>query len=235
MMSDSEQIPVMPLFSGFRALLVRDLKLVWRNLSEVLNPLVFFLIATTMIPLGVNPAPSLLADIAPGILWVMALLATLLSLGSLFHNDYQDGSLEQFLLAPQSLYFMVLAKMCVHWLTTGLPLTLLSPLFGIMLALPDGGYIALMSTLFLGTMCLSVIGAIGAALTVCLPSSGLMLSLIVMPLYLPVLILGTITVNNAVAGIPVAQQIALMGAGLAVAILIMPLFVAAALRISSNN
>lgn len=226
---------VLPLTAGFCAIFKRDLRLVWRNRTDMMNPLVFFLIAITMLPLGINPSPALLADIAPGMIWVMALLATLLSLDALFRGDYEDGSLDQYLLAPQPLYAIVLAKVCVHWLTTGLPIALLSPVFGLMLSLPSGGYGALIATLLIGTACMSAIGALGAALTVCLRSGGLVLSLIVMPLYLPVLIVGTVSVNSAVAGFEIVNQLALLGAGLIVALLVMPFAAAGALRISANG
>lgn len=223
------------LTAGFRAIFKRDLQLAWRNRTDIINPLVFFLIAITMLPLGINPTPALLADIAPGMIWVMALLATLLSLDTLFRGDFEDGSLDQYLLAPQPLYSIVLAKVCVHWLTTGLPIALLAPVFGVMLALPSGGFVALITSLLIGTACMSAIGALGAALTVCLRSGGLILSLIVMPLYLPVLIVGTVTVNSAVAGFNIVNALALMTAGLIVAILLMPYAAAGALRISANG
>ncbi|WP_339897966.1 heme exporter protein CcmB [uncultured Gilvimarinus sp.] len=224
-----------PLGAGFRAIIRRDLTSVWRNRSDIASPLVFFLISITLLPLGVDPSDQLLATIAPGMIWIMALLATLLSLDSLFRQDFDDGSLTQFILSPQPLYLTVLAKVIVHWLTTGLPLALIAPLLGVMLSLPSGGYWPLVISLTVGTAIMSLIGALGAALTVCLRSSALVLTLIIMPLYLPVLIIGANTVSSAIAGLGATQGLALLGAALAMAILIMPLAAAGALRISSNH
>lgn len=222
-------------FAVFWATLRRDLLLAVRHRAEMVNPLVFFLIAITLIPLGVSPETKTLAAIAPGLIWVMALLATLLSLDGLFRSDFEDGSLEQMLISPQPLYFTVLAKVMVHWLVTGLPLTLMSPLLGVMLALPAGGYGPLCVTLLLGTASMSLIGAVGAALTVALRKGGLLLSLIVMPLYVPVLIFGASAVHNAVLGSVITSQIAVLGAFLALAVVLAPLAAAGALRVSSEG
>jgi|SRR5690554_913259 len=220
---------------GFRAIIRRDLLSLWRNRSDIANPLVFFLISITLLPLGVDPSHKLLATIAPGMIWIMALLATLLSLDTLFRQDFDDGSLTQFILSPQPLYLTVLAKVIVHWLTTGLPLALIAPVLGVMLSLPVGGYWPLVLSLTIGTAIMSLIGALGAALTVCLRSSALVLTLIIMPLYLPILIIGANTVSSAVAGFSASQGLALLGAALALALLIMPVAAAGALRISSNH
>ncbi|WP_286805861.1 heme exporter protein CcmB, partial [Marinimicrobium sp. UBA4209] len=186
--------------SAFVATLKRDLLLAGRHPGDWINPLVFFLIAITLVPLGVGPEAALLAVLAPGILWVMALLATLLSLDGLFRSDFDDGALEQCLVSPSLLYLTVLAKVLAHWLVTGLPLTLMSPLLGLMLALPEGGYGVLCLSLMIGTITMSLIGSVGAALTVSLRRGGLLLSLIVMPLYVPVLIFGASAVNDAALG-----------------------------------
>jgi len=191
-------VPVPSLIKTLSCILQRDLLLAYRHRGELANPLVFFLIVITMVPLGISPSPEILARLAPGMLWVVALLATLLSLDGLFRSDYEDGTLEQLVLTPQPLYFMVLAKIFAHWLVTGLPLTLFAPVLGVMLALPAEGYGPLFLSLFLGTGCLSLIGAIGAALTVAIRKGGLLLSLIIMPLYLPVLIFGASAVQSAV-------------------------------------
>ena len=222
-------------FAVFWATLRRDLLLAVRHRAEMVNPLVFFLIVITLIPLGVSPESKTLAAIAPGLIWVMALLATLLSLDGLFRSDFDDGSLEQMLISPQPLYFTVLAKVMVHWLVTGLPLTLMSPLLGFMLALPSGGYGPLCITLLLGTASMSLIGAVGAALTVALRKGGLLLSLIVMPLYVPVLIFGASAVHNAVLGSVINSQLAVLGAFLALAVVLAPLAAAGALRVSSDG
>lgn len=223
------------LVSAIVALLKRDLLIAYRNRGELLNPLVFFLIAVAMIPLGVSPDSKLLATIAPGIIWVMALLASLLSIDGLFRADFDDGSLEQMVISPHSLYFMVLTKIFIHWLVTGLPLTLLSPLLAMWLSLPAVGYMPLMISLLLGTACLSLVGAIGAGLTVALRKGGLLISLIVMPLYVPVLIMGAGAVTNAIDGFPFMSLMTIMGALLALAIAFAPLATASALKVSLDG
>ncbi|MCE8020859.1 heme exporter protein CcmB [Halomonas sp. MCCC 1A11036] len=217
------------------ATLKRDLVLLLRRRSEVLNPLVFFAIVITLFPIGISPDPALLAAIAPGLLWVAALLAALLSLDSLFRADYDDGSLEQLLLTPQPLALLALAKVAVHWLLTGLPLALMAPVLGIMLALPAGSYLVLAVSLALGSASLSLIGAIGAALTVGLARGGVLLSLLVLPLYIPVLIFGAGAVQAAIFGDGVLAHLAILGALLALALILAPLAIAASLRISING
>lgn len=217
------------------ATIKRDLTLMLRRRSEVINPLVFFALVITLFPLGISPAPELLAEIAPGLLWVAALLATQLSLDALFRGDHDDGSLEQLLLAPQPLAALVLAKVLVHWLLTGLPLALMAPLLGLMLSLPSGSYGVLMLSLALGSASLSLIGAIGAALTVGLARGGVLLSLLVLPLYIPVLIFGAGAVQVITLGGNAAPHLAILGALLAVALMLAPWAIAAALRISING
>ncbi|MGH1470238.1 MAG: heme exporter protein CcmB [Cellvibrionaceae bacterium] len=223
------------LVSALAALAKRDLLLAYRNRGELLNPLVFFLIAVAMIPLGVSPDPQLLSLIAPGIIWVMALLATLLSIDGLFRADFDDGSLEQMVINPHPLYLMVLVKVFIHWLVTGLPLTLLSPILAMWLSLPSEGYFPLFVSLLLGTACLSLVGAIGAGLTVALRKGGLLISLIVMPLYVPVLIIGSGAVTNAIDGFPFVSLMTIMGAFLALSIAFAPLATASALKVSLNG
>lgn len=218
-----------------RATLKRDLTLLLRRRSEVINPLVFFALVITLFPLGLSPEPRLLAEIAPGLLWVAALLATQLSLDALFRGDYDDGSLEQLLLAPQPLSVLVLSKVAVHWLLTGLPLALMAPLLGVMLALPVGSYGVLIVSLALGSASLSLVGAIGAALTVGLSRGGVLLSLLVLPLYIPVLIFGAGAVQVALLGGSAAPHLAILGALLSLALMLAPWAIAAALRISING
>jgi len=213
----------------------RDLKLAFRHKGEMMNPLVFFLIAISLVPLALGPEPALLMRIAPGILWVMALLATLLSLDNLFRSDFDDGTLEQLLISPHPLYWSVLAKIFAYWLATGLPLMLLSPLLGVMLSLPSSAFIALCCSLLLGTAAMSLIGAVGAALTVGLRKGGLLISLIVMPLYVPILIFGANAVQDASLGQPYSMQLAILGAVLAIALILAPLAAAGALRVSVNG
>jgi heme exporter protein B len=220
---------------GFVAIFRRDLLLAFRHRGEMANPVIFFFIVVTLIPLGLTPEASKLAEIAPGVLWVMALLASLLSVEGMFQSDYRDGTLEQMVILPQPLYLMVLAKILVHWLVTGLPLTLLAPVLGMMLSLPEAGYLPLVLSLFMGTAVLSLIGAIGAALTVALRKGGLLLSLIVMPLYMPVLIFGASTVQRAVDGFSVEGPLAIIGALLAFSLLVSPFATAGALKVSMQG
>lgn len=220
---------------GFSAIFRRDLLLAFRHRAEIANPVIFFLIVVTLVPLGLTPEASRLAEIAPGILWVMALLASLLSVEGMFQSDYRDGTLEQMIILPQPLYLMVLAKILVHWLVTGLPLTLLAPVLGMMLSLPEAGYVPLVFSLLMGTAVLSLVGAIGAALTVALKKGGLLLSLIVMPLYMPALIFGASTVQRAVDGFSVDGPLAVLGALLAFSLLVSPFATAGALRVSMHG
>jgi len=217
----------------FQLALKRDILLAYRKRGELVNPLVFFLIVATLFPLGISPNPEFLAQIAPGVVWVAALLATLLSMDSLFRSDYDDGSLEQMLLSPHPLSLLVLAKVTGHWLMTGLPLAIMSPLLGLMLYLPESGYWALVISLLLGTPVLILIGAIGAGLTVGLRKGGVLLSLLVLPLFIPVLIFGAGTVLAGVNGLPIGGYLALLGAMLALALALAPLAISAAIRISA--
>ncbi|WP_432697759.1 heme exporter protein CcmB [Marinobacterium sp. YM272] len=219
----------------FAATLKRDLKLSLRRKSELVNPLIFFLMVITLFPLGVSPEPGFLAELAPGALWVAALLATLLSMDGLFRTDFEDGSLEQLLLSPQPLMVVVMAKVLAHWMLTGLALTLVAPLISIMLFLPSEGVAGLMLSLLLGTPTLSLVGAIGAALTVGLKRGGVLISLLVLPLYIPVLIFGTSAVQAAVTGLPLGGYLALLGALLALGVALAPLAIGAALRISVSG
>ncbi len=238
----TRDLPLVPLLEhkgglmvAVKATLVRDLTLLLRRRGEVLNPLVFFALVITLFPIAISPDAELLATIAPGLLWVAALLAALLSLDSLFRSDYDDGSLEQLLLAPQPLAALSVAKVAVHWLLTGLPLALMAPLLGVMLALPAGSYAVLALSLALGTASLSLIGAIGAALTVGLARGGVLLSLLVLPLYIPVLIFGAGAVQAAILGDGVSAHLAILGALLAASLMLAPWAIAASLRISING
>jgi len=213
----------------------RDLVLAYRRKSELVNPLIFFLIVASLFPIGVSPEPNFLSQLAPGLVWVAALLATLLSMESLFKSDYEDGSLEQLLLSPQPIFLVVLSKVAAHWLLSGLALTVVAPLLGVMLFLPAEGMPGLMLSLLLGTPTLSLIGAIGAALTVGLRRGGVLISLLVLPLYIPVLIFGSSAVQAAVTGLPLDGYLALLGAMLALALALAPIAAGAALRISVSG
>jgi len=209
----------------------RDLLLAVRHAGQWLNPLFFFVIVVSLFPLGVGPGPNTLATIAPGVLWVSALLATLLSLDSLFLRDRSDGTLEQLVLSGHPLSVIVLAKTLAHWLLSGLPLLLMSPLLGVFMQLPTVALPTLMASLLLGTLTLSLIGAIGAALTVSLNQSGVLLSLLVLPLSVPVLIFGAGAVVASASALPVLGHLSLMAAMFALALALAPLAAAAALRV----
>ncbi len=214
------------------ATLRRDLLLAYRHRTQLANPLVFFTIVVTLFPLALNPEPQLLGTIAPGVVWVAALLAAMLSLEEMFRSDFDDGTLEQVALSPYPLSLVVLAKVAAHWLVSGLPLLLLAPLLGVLLRLDTVALGTLVATLLLGTPVLSLIGAIGVALTVGLRRGGVLLSLLVLPLYIPVLIFAAGAVSNAQAGLEVTGQLALLGSILALSVALAPLAAAAALRIS---
>lgn len=216
----------------FFVILSRELKIALRKSAEIANPLWFFLIVITLFPLGIGPEPQLLARIAPGVIWVAALLAALLSLERLFRDDFLDGSLEQLLLLPTSLPILVLGKVCAHWLLTGFPLLLLSPLVALLLALDMNTWLAMVLTLLLGTPTLGLLGAIGVALTVGLRKGGVLLSLLVLPLYIPVLIFATAAIDAASMGMPIDGYLAILGALFVGSVTLAPFAVAAALRIS---
>ena len=219
-------------WGGFLNLLKRDLILAYRHRAELVNPLLFFMIVVSLFPLGISPESRALQAIAPGIIWVAALLAALLSLDSLFRPDFEDGSLEQIVLTTHALPLLVLAKVCAHWLVTGLPLLILAPFLSVLLFLPSAAVPVLIMTLLLGTPILSLIGAIGVALTVGLRRGGVLLSLIVLPLYIPVLIFAAGAVAEAARGFPATGQLYFLAALLALALTLAPLATAAALRIS---
>lgn len=220
--------------SAFNLILKRDLLLAFRHRDDVINPLIFFIIVVTLFPLGIGPESEILSRIAPGIIWVAALLSTLLSLDRLFKSDHRDGSLEQMLLSPHPVFILVLAKITAHWLLTGLPLILIAPLLGVLLHLNENSYSALFITLLLGTPILSLIGAIGVALTVGIKKGGVLLSLLVLPLYIPVLIFATSAIDTAAMNLPYTGQLAIIGAMLVTCITLCPFAVSSALKISTN-
>jgi heme exporter protein B len=224
----------MSLSRAFFAVIRRDLVLALRRRSEIANPLLFFILVITLFPLGIGAQPHLLQVIAPGIIWVSALLAAMLSLDSLFRSDFDDGSLEQLLLSPHPTSILVLAKIVAHWLVTGLPLLIVAPLLAVFLGLPSHSLGILLLTLLLGTPVLSLIGAIGVALTVGLRRGGMILSLLVLPLYVPVLIFAGNAVQMASGGLPVDAQINILIAILLMALVLTPWPTAAALKMSIN-
>ncbi|ASI88622.1 MULTISPECIES: heme exporter protein CcmB [Vibrio] len=212
----------------------RELLIAFRRQADIFNPLWFFIIVITLFPLSIGPEPNLLARIAAGIVWVAALLSALLSLERLFKDDFQDGSLEQMMLMPIPLQLVVIAKIIAHWLLTGLPLIIISPLLAILLSLDSNTWIAVVLTLLVGTPTLSFIGAIGVALTVGLQKGGVLLSLLVLPLYIPILIFATSAIDAASLGVAYNGQLALLAAMLAGAMTLTPFAISAALRVSVN-
>ncbi|MDZ4076080.1 MAG: heme exporter protein CcmB [Hylemonella sp.] len=218
--------------SSFALILLRDLRLAARRRIEALLPLVFFLVASSLFPFGVGPEPQTLREIAPGIVWVCALLSAMLSLTSLYGSDHADGTLEQMLLSRRSLTLLAGSKALAHWLLTGLPLLLLAPLLGLLFGMSSASIGVLTLGLLLGTPILSLLGGIGAALTLGLRNGGVLVLLLVLPLCIPVLIFGAGAVTAAEAGLPVQGHLSLLAALLLLGLLGAPLATAAALKIS---
>jgi len=210
----------------------RDLLLAMRQRADVLTTLFFFIIVVSLFPLGVGPEINMLRAMAPGVMWVAALLASMLSLERMFSSDYLDGTLEQMLLSPQPLSLVVLGKALAHWLVTGVPLVLIAPVLGIQFNLPMDALLVLTASLLLGTPVLSLIGAIGAALTLGLRGGGVLVSLLVLPLYIPVLIFGAGAVEASSVGLGASTHLSLLGAFLLASLVFAPWATAAALRIS---
>ncbi len=215
---------------SFRLLVFRDLRLAFRQGGDAAMVVGFFVLTVILFPFGVGPEPELLARIAAGILWVTALLAALLSLERLFQADWEDGSLEALALMPLALEVQVLAKCLAHWLVTGLPLAIVAPLLALLLQLDSAGYPVLVAGLLLGTPTLSLIGAVGASLSLGARRGGVLLSLLVLPLYIPVLIFGVAGIEAAIAGLGARPHLLLLGALLAAALPLAPVAAAAALR-----
>lgn len=224
----------MTIINAFLAVIRRDLLLAFRRRAEIANPLFFFVLVVTLFPLAVGAQPHLLQSMAPGVIWVSALLAALLSLDGMFRSDFDDGSLEQMLLSPHSLSLLVLAKIIAHWLVTGLPLLGIAPLLAQFLGMPDIAMGTLFLSLILATPVLSLIGSIGVALTVGLRRGGMLLSLLVIPLYVPVLIFASSAVDRAAGGLPVNAELDILAAMLLAAIVLVPLPTAMALKMSVN-
>jgi heme exporter protein B len=214
------------------AIVVRDLRLAMRRRADVVSLLFFFVIVVSLFPLGVGPEPELLRKLAPGVLWVAALLATMLSLPRLFADDERDGTLEQMALAPYPLALLVLGKVIAHWLFSGLPLALLAPILGVQFDLDPDALATLCFSLFIGTPALSGIGAIGAALTLGVRGGGVLLSLLVLPLYIPVLIFGAGAVDAVVTGVGAQAHLSLLAALSLGGVFFAPWATAAALRIA---
>lgn len=216
------------------AVLIRDLRLALRRPGQIVQPLAFFAVVTVLFPLGYTPELDKLRQIAPGVLWVAALLAGLLSLESLFREDAQDGTLEQLVLSGQPLAALALAKTAAHWLLTGLPLTLMAPVLGIALGVPGSAMPGILSSLALGTVTLSLVGAVGAALTLGVRRGGVLLGLLTLPLTVPTLVFGARATELAIAGEGLSGALYLLAALAVLAVTLAPLAVAAALRIGSE-
>ncbi len=216
--------------SAALALLRRDLRLAWRSPGDSANVVLFFVLTVVLFPLGVGPAAETLARIAAGVIWVTALLSCLLSLDRLFRDDAEDGSLDLIALSPTPLEFLVLGKVLAHWLATGVPLIVASPLLALLLHLPGDAYLALLATLLLGTPTLSLIGAIGAGLTLGARRGGVLIALLILPLYIPVLIFGVAAVDAAAQGLEMRPHLLLLGGLLALFLPLSPVATAAALR-----
>lgn len=219
------------LITAFTALLRRDLVLGYRYLTDAANPLLLFLIVVTLFPLALGPDRAVLQSLAPGIIWVAALLASSLSLDSLFRSDYEDGSLEQILLSPVSGPVLIAAKIVAHWLLSGLPMVVFAVVMSLFLYLPANAVVPLLLTLLLGTPVLSLVGAVAGSLTVGLRGSAMLQALIILPLYIPLLIFAVAAVNNAVRGLPVTAELYFLAALLVLAVTLAPLAVVSSLRI----
>ena len=231
----SADVPLLSLRAAFARQFLRHFKALMSSPSDMANPLLFFFMVVTLFPLGLGPDPERLSTMAPGVLWVVALLSSLMVSSKLFASDYEDGSLEQLAIAPYPLSVLVLGEITAHWLATGFLLAVVSPLFGVMLGLPQHGLGVLCYSLLLGTVCLTLIGAMGSALTVSIRRGGLLMSLLIIPLNVPVLIFGTTAVFEAIIGGNPSTWLALLG-GLAMGSLaLVPLAISAALRVSLDN
>lgn len=212
----------------------RDLAVALRRRSDVVNPLLFVVIVVTLFPLAVGPGPDILGRIATGVIWVAALLSSLLGSERLFRDDFLDGTLEQLVLSPAPLPLLAFGKVAVHWLLSGLPLVILAPLCAMLLKLPIAGWGVLMLTLLVGTPMLSAMTAVGAALTVSLGRGGTLLSLLLLPLFIPLLIFAAAAVESALVGTSASGQVLLLTGLMLLTLLLAPFAVAAALRVSVN-
>jgi heme exporter protein B len=217
---------------AFAAVWKRDMKLAFKHRGELLNPMLFFTMVVSLFPLGITPESKILSLIAPGIIWVTALLSSMITLETLFKPDYEDGTLEHLVLSPHPTALLVLAKIFAHWCIAGLPLLALGPLLGILLSLPTEALGVMFWTLALGTPVLSLVGAIGVGLTVGLRQGGALLSLLVLPLYIPLLIFASNAIGAATAGLPVTGQLYFIGALLVLSLTLAPFATAASLKIS---
>ena len=214
----------------FRHMVMRDLRLALRQGTDVAMVVSFFVITVTLFPLGVGPEPNILARIAAGVVWVTALLAVMLSLERMFQSDYEDGSIDLLLLTPAPLELVVLAKVAAHWLLTGFPLILTAPILAALMNMPGEGYLTLIAAMAIGTPTLSLVGAVGAALTLGARRGGVLISLLVLPLYIPILIFAVAAVDASITDLTTRPHLLILGAMLAAAMPLAPWAAAAALR-----
>jgi len=220
------------MWRAYWAIVRRDVLLAWRRKSEGLNAVLFFVVVAALFPLGIGPELNVLRNIAPGVLWVGALLSSMLALQRLFEADYRDGTLEQMALSPIAMPLLIGAKMLAHWLVSGLPLVLLAPVLGLQFDLSGDALVTLTLALFLGTPILSLVGGIGAALTLGVRGGGVLLSLLVLPLFVPVLVFGAGAVEAQVSGLGAQAHLSILMAMLLPAVFFGPLACAVALRIA---
>lgn len=222
------------LLASMQTVIARDLRIALRRRADVMTSLIFFVIVVSLFPLGIGADPVLLRTLGPGVVWVAALLACMLALARLFANDHADGTLEQMVLSPQPLSLLVLAKTISHWLTTGLPLVIIAPVLGLQFNLDADALLVLIASLLLGTPTLSLIGAIGAALTLGLRGGGALLALLILPLYIPVLIFGAGAVEATAAALGAGAHLSILGALLLATLVFAPWATALALKIATE-
>lgn len=222
------------MFNALITIIRRDLLVAFRRRAELMNPILFYIIVVTLFPLGVSPDQEFLSQLAPGVVWVTALLAALISMESIFRQDFDDGSVEQLFLSQHPPTLLIFGKVIAHWLITGLPMLLIVPFMALLLYIPQQAIPTLFITVLIGTPILSLIGAIGVALTAGLRGGGVLLGLLVLPLYIPVLIFASGAVSAAIEGLPYSGHVALLGAGLILALILSPLAISASLKISMS-
>ena len=220
--------------SLYQGVFKRDVHIAFKQKAELLQPLMFLLMVVTMFPLGVSPSPDTLQRIGPGVLWIAAILSSLMAMERMFRDDFQDGTMEQYVLSGMSLAGISTVKVCVHWLVSFIPMLVLSPLLAMFLNLTFDMYVALLATLVLGTPLLSLIGAIAVGLTVGLQKGGVLLALLLIPVFIPLLIFATSAVDSAALQLPYYPQLAIIAAMLLLALAIAPFAIAYSLRVSQN-
>ena len=220
------------MFKALTTIIQRDLLVAFRRRAELMNPILFYVIVVTLFPLGVSPEQNFLSQLAPGVVWVAALLAALISMESIFRQDFDDGSIEQLFLSRYPPTLLIFGKVIAHWLITGLPMLIIVPVMALLLYIPTQSMPTLLITVLLGTPILSLIGAIGVALTAGLRGGGVLLGLLVLPLYIPVLIFASGAISASIDGLSSSGQLAMLGAGLILALILAPLAISASLKIS---